>query len=159
MKQTDLPSFEACLELLHFGFRKITEGPDRMLARRGLARAHHRILYFIGRAGEIPMSELLHILGISRQALHRPMKQLREQGLIEAWPDPTDKRNLVLALTDDGRAFECALTEPQKELFAAALAEAGEGALSGWREIMEILARGTPWDERTIKSVTDESAL
>ena len=147
MKKTDPHSFEACLELLHFGFRNITEGPDRMLAQRGLARAHHRILYFIGRAGEVPMSELLHILGISRQALHRPMKQLREQGLIAARPDPADKRNLILSLTDEGRGFERALTEPQKQMFAAARAEAGDAALTGWRAIMEVLARGTPWDD------------
>ena len=147
MKKTDPHSFEACLELLHFGFRNITEGPDRMLAQRGLARAHHRILYFIGRAGEVPMSELLHILGISRQALHRPMKQLREQGLIAARPDPADKRSLILSLTDEGRGFERALTEPQKQMFAAARAEAGDAALTGWRAIMEVLARGTPWDD------------
>ena len=147
MKKTDPHSFEACLELLHFGFRNITEGPDRMLAQRGLARAHHRILYFIGRAGEISMSELLGILGISRQALHRPMKQLSEQGLIEARPDAADKRNLILSLTQDGQAFERALTGPQKAMFAAARAEAGDGALEGWRAIMEVLARGTPWDD------------
>ena len=147
MKKTDPRSLNACLELLHFGFRNITEGPDRMLAQRGLARAHHRILYFIGRAGEISMSELLAILGISRQALHRPMKQLREQGLIAARPEPSDKRNLILSLTEEGRAFERALTEPQREMFARARAEAGDAALTGWRAIMEVLARGTPWDD------------
>ncbi len=93
------------------------------------------------------MSELLHILGISRQALHRPMKQLREQGLIAARPDAADRRNLILTLTDEGRAFERALTEPQKAMFATARAEAGEEALAGWRAIMEVLARGTPWDD------------
>ncbi len=147
MKKTDPHSFEACLELLHFGFRNITEGPDRMLAERGLARAHHRILYFIGRAGRISMSELLHILGISRQALHQPMKQLRDQGLIAAEPDAADRRNLILTLTDEGRAFERALTEPQKEMFARAREEAGHEALDGWRAVMEVLAAGTPWNE------------
>ncbi|HHL19964.1 MAG TPA: MarR family transcriptional regulator [Aliiroseovarius sp.] len=147
MTKTDPHSLGACLELLHFAFRNITEGPDRMLVERGLARAHHRILYFIGRAGEVPMSELLHILGISRQALHRPMKQLREQGLIAARPDPADKRNLILSLTDEGRSFEHALTEPQRQMFAAARGEAGDAALAGWRAIMEVLARGTPWDD------------
>ena len=147
MKKTDPRSLEACLELLHFGFRHITEGPDRMLAQRRLARAHHRILYFIGRAGEISMSELLAILGISRQALHRPMKQLREQGLIAARPDAADKRNLILTLTEEGRSFERALTEPQKAMFARARDHAGDAALEGWRAIMEVLARGTPWDD------------
>ena len=93
------------------------------------------------------MSELLAILGISRQALHRPMKQLREQGLIAARPDPADKRNLILSLTEEGRAFERALTEPQKQMFAQARAEVGDAALDGWRAIMEVLARGTPWDD------------
>ena len=156
MKKTDPHSLEACLELLHFGFRNITAGPDRMLARRGLARAHHRILYFIGRAGRISMSELLNILGISRQALHRPMKQLRDEGLIAARPDPADKRNLILSLTDEGRAFERALTEPQKEMFARTRAEAGDAALEGWRAIMEVLARGTPWDDLKAGGTQDD---
>ncbi|HHL21305.1 MAG TPA: MarR family transcriptional regulator [Aliiroseovarius sp.] len=156
MKKTDPLSYEACLELLHFGFRNITEGPDRMLVERGLARAHHRILYFIGRAEEIPMSDLLHILGISRQALHRPMKQLREQGLIAARPDPADKRNLILSLTDEGRSFEHALTEPQRQMFAAARGEAGDVALTGWRAIMEVLARGTPWDDLKAEAARDD---
>ncbi len=147
MKKTDPHSLEACLELLHFGFRNITAGPDRMLAERGLARAHHRILYFIGRAGRLSMSELLKILGISRQAMHRPMRQLRAQGLIEAAPDPGDKRNLLLTLSPEGRAFERALTEPQKAMFAAARDELGEQALEQWRAVMAVLARGTPWED------------
>ena len=39
------------------------------------------------------------------------------------------------------------VTEPQKAMFARARKEAGDAALSGWRSVMEVMARGTPWDE------------
>ena len=61
------------IELLYFGYREFTAGPDRILAERGLSRTHHRILYFIGRNEAVSVSELLAILAVTKQALHGPL--------------------------------------------------------------------------------------
>ncbi len=139
-------SLDTCVELMHFSFRSIISEPDKLLRQRGLNRSHHRILHFIGRSDGLRLNRLLQILGVSRQALHRPLKQLAEQGLVEMTQLAEDRRNYRLVLTAEGRALERSLTGPQKEMFIQARAELGEEALKNWAAVMAILSRGTPWD-------------
>ncbi len=143
----DSVSLDMCIELLHFSFRNIISEPDRMLKQRGLNRSHHRILHFIGRSEGMRLNRLLHILGVSRQALHRPLKQLAEQGLVEMTQMAQDRRNYRLRLTAEGRRLEQRLSGPQKDMFAQARSELGEDALRNWASVMEVLSRGTPWDD------------
>ncbi len=44
------------VEGLHFGYRTFTAHPDRILAERGLGRAHHRVLYFVRRARRVAVT-------------------------------------------------------------------------------------------------------
>jgi hypothetical protein len=55
------------LELMYFGFRGLVDAPDRLLARRGLGRMHHRVLYFIARAPGLSVGDLLERLAITKQ--------------------------------------------------------------------------------------------
>jgi len=64
------------IALMHFGFRKMIEEPDRLLARRGFGRVHHRVLFFVARRPGLSVGELLAILDVSKQSLHRPMQDL-----------------------------------------------------------------------------------
>ena len=38
---------QAALAAFFFGYQAFTAKPDEILARRGLSRVHHRILFFI----------------------------------------------------------------------------------------------------------------
>ena len=38
---------QAAMEAFFFGYQAFTAKPDEMLAKRGLSRVHHRILFFI----------------------------------------------------------------------------------------------------------------
>ena len=69
------------IELLFFAYRDMTAGPDEMLARMGLGRAHHRVIHFVGRNPGITVAELLGILRISKQSLARVLKEVVERGL------------------------------------------------------------------------------
>jgi hypothetical protein len=53
------------IELLFFGYRDFTAEPDEMLAEYGFGRAHHRVIYFVGRHAGLSVSELLAILKIT----------------------------------------------------------------------------------------------
>jgi len=55
------------IELLYFAYRGFTGEPDRILADYGFGRAHHRVIYFVGRHPAITVSALLGILGIVPQ--------------------------------------------------------------------------------------------
>jgi len=59
------------IELLFYAYRDFTAEPDAMLARYGFGRAHHRVIYFVGRHPHMSVSELLGILRITKQSLAR----------------------------------------------------------------------------------------
>lgn len=126
--------------LLFFAFRALTAEPDRMLAERGLGRVHHRILYFVARSPGVRVGGLLATLGVSKQALHGPLRDLVRAGLVEASVPPGNRRAKELALTPAGERLERRLTGAQRRRFARAFGGAGAAAERGWREIMRRLA-------------------
>jgi DNA-binding MarR family transcriptional regulator len=128
------------LALLHFGFRAVVKGPDQLLARRGLGRVHHRILFFIARFPGCTVSELFATLGVTKQALHGPLQALARARLVVARPEPTNRRLRRLTLTAAGRALEERLSGAQRELFAAVFRRVGPAAAAGWRDVMRALS-------------------
>lgn len=132
------------LELFHFAFRAFTAKPDQLLEARGLQRVHHRILYFVGRNPEIRVSGLLAILGVTKQALHAPLRQLMAMNLIQDSPDATDKRGKCLSLTSDGIKLEAALSGAQRKLLTQVFEQAGVDGELAWRKVMEQLAVQLP---------------
>jgi DNA-binding MarR family transcriptional regulator len=138
--QNNQNSLNVALELFHFAFRAFTSGPDAILAEQGLARVHHRILYFVGRNPAISVNALLKILGVSKQALNGPLRALKELDLIAANADEFDKRIKRLTLTLQGQVLENRLSQSQRELMTQVFAEAGSEAEQQWRAIMQKLA-------------------
>ena len=108
------------LELLHFAFRQVVLEPDRILAEQGLARMHHRVLFMCRRTEDLAVGELQAILGVSKQALHRPLKDLIERELVASRPDTKDRRVSRLSLTEKGRRFEARVSGAQRKAFARA---------------------------------------
>jgi DNA-binding MarR family transcriptional regulator len=135
-------SLDDALELLHFGFREIVRDPDRLLARRGMGRVHHRLLYFCRRNPDPSITEVLAILDVSKQALHRPLGDLVRAGLIVVAPDAADRRTRRLALTKKGRAFEEQLSQLQRAEFARAFDEVGDDGARAWARVMSLLGHG-----------------
>ena len=132
------------LELFHFAFRAFTAKPDQLLEARGLQRVHHRVLYFVGRNPDIRVSGLLGILGVTKQALHAPLRQLIAMNLIQDSPDATDKRGKCLALTAEGTKLEAALSGAQRKLLASVFDQTGAEGESAWRAVMDQLAELLP---------------
>lgn len=128
------------VEALYFGYRAFTSLPDRILADRGLGRAHHRILYFVQRHPDIPMSDLLGLLKVTKQAIHRPVKDLESRGLLTLSPDPGDKRARRLAVTAAGAQLEAELTGAQARLLESVFADVDATAQAHWRAVMTRLA-------------------
>ncbi|QLI81761.1 MarR family transcriptional regulator [Chitinibacter fontanus] len=131
------------LELLFYGYKGFTAQPDAILAQRGLARVHHRILYFVGRQGGLSVNQLLAKLGVSKQALNAPLRQLQEANLICATPSEIDKRVKCLALTDEGIALEESLSGAQRLILDRVFAECGPTAETGFKQVLGVLAKLT----------------
>src|SRR6185503_12973654 len=94
------------LELMYFGFRGLVDAPDRLLSRRGLGRMHHRVMYFIARRPGLSVGDLLERLAVTKQALHRPLRELVSRRLVTIGADRNDRRVRRLALSKTGEALE-----------------------------------------------------
>src|SRR5215469_8755795 len=124
------------IELLFYAYRDFTAEPDAMLARYGFGRAHHRVIYFVGRHPHMSVSELLGILRITKQSLSRVLGQLVDQGFIQQRTGKSDRRQRLLELTAKGIDLERQLSENQRQRIARAYAEAGSQAVEGFRKVM-----------------------
>ncbi len=124
------------IEMLFFAYRDFTAEPDAILAEYGFGRAHHRVIYFVGRYPGMTVSELLGILRITKQSLSRVLGQLVREGFISQRRGTRDRRQRLLELTDKGRELEHRLTENQRVRIARAYREAGAEAVEGFRKVM-----------------------
>ncbi len=124
------------IEMLFYAYRDFISEPDSILAQRGLGRAHHRVIYFVGRNKDMTVSDLLAILKITKQSLSRVLRQLVDEGYVEQRPGPKDRRQRLLALTEKGRELEQQLTENQRARIGRAYREAGAEAVEGFRKVM-----------------------
>lgn len=131
------PEIRRGVELLYFGYSHLYRGIDEGLAGQGLGRAHHRSLYFIARQPDIMVSELLRVLGITKQSLGRVLGDLTERGLIETRAGRQDRRQRLLRVTAAGAALEGELFESLRERLSVAYAQAGQAAVTGFWAVLE----------------------
>jgi DNA-binding MarR family transcriptional regulator len=124
------------IELLFYAYRDFTSEPDAILAEYGFGRAHHRVIYFVGRHPGITVSELLDILRITKQSLSRVLGQLIDETFITQRTGLRDRRQRLLELTEKGVELERLLTERQRSRIARAYREAGAEAVEGFRKVL-----------------------
>lgn len=124
------------IEMLFYTYRDFIAEPDAILRQYGFGRAHHRVIYFVGRYPDMTVSALLDILQITKQSLSRVLGQLVREGYISQDKGPQDRRQRLLSLTEKGREMERALTADQRARFARAYRDAGAEAVEGFRQVM-----------------------
>ena len=124
------------IELVFYAYRDFTAEPDSILSRYKFGRAHHRVIYFVGRNPGITVSELLDILRITKQSLSRVLSQLVREGFITQQPGSRDRRQRLLELTPAGNELERQLSHSQRERIAQAYREAGAEAVEGYRKVI-----------------------
>jgi DNA-binding MarR family transcriptional regulator len=84
--------------------RRVSQIYDEALAPSGLRLTQRSLLNSIARAGKPTMGELAATLVLDRSALAHNLKPLEREGLVEVVADKQDKRNRLVALTEDGWA-------------------------------------------------------
>jgi len=84
----------------------------------------------------------LGYLGVSKQALNMPLRQLIEMNLVQSEAATDDKRKRVLGFTAEGAKLEQALRREQARLLQRVFAEVGEEAVQGWLRVNLALAAG-----------------
>jgi len=127
------------IEAMFFAYRGFTADPDRILAGLDYGRAHHRALHFINRMPGTTVTNLLAILGVTKQSLNRVLRTLIADGMVESRVGTADRRARHLVLTERGRELERQLSEAQRARMRAAYRAAGPEAVAGFRQVLEAM--------------------
>ena len=123
------------IELLFFSYRDFTEGPDKILEKINFGRAHHRVIYFVGKQKNLTIKELLSILKITKQSLSRVLNQLvKERYIILSVGD--DKRTKKLTLSKKGQELEKNLSKIQINKIRDVLLNFNEIDINGFKKIL-----------------------
>ena len=127
------------IEAMFFAYQGFTADPDRILATMAYGRAHHRAIHFIARKPGTTVTNLLNILGVTKQSLNRVLRTLVEDDLVASRVGKVDKRERNLYLTAKGADLERELSDAQRARMRAAYRAAGPGAVAGFRQVLEAM--------------------
>tara|TARA_Y100001970_G_scaffold92211_1_gene116376 strand:- start:467 stop:955 length:489 start_codon:yes stop_codon:yes gene_type:complete len=123
------------IELLFFSYRDFTAGPDAILEKINFGRAHHRVIYFVGKQKNLTIKELLLILQITKQSLSRVLNQLvKEKYIVVSVGE--DKRTKKLTLTQKGQDLEDQLTMIQTKRIKKIINKFSEKDINGFKKIL-----------------------
>jgi len=123
------------IELFFFSYRDFTAGPDKILEKISFGRAHHRIIYFVGKQKKITIKELLSILQITKQSLSRVLNQLVKQDYI-LLSIGLDKRTKNLSLTKKGEDLERKLSNVQINKIRNIIKKFNEKDINGFKKVL-----------------------
>jgi len=127
------------IEAMFFAYRGFTADPDRILEGHTYGRAHHRAIHFIRRSPGTTVTNLLAILGVTKQSLNRVLRTLIEDDLVEARVGTSDRRERNLYLTASGERLEDELSAAQRARMRDAYRRAGPEAVQGFRTVLEAI--------------------
>ena len=123
------------IELMFFSYRDFTSGPDRVLEKIKFGRAHHRVIYFVGKKNGLTIKELLSILQITKQSLSRVLNQLvKEKFIILSTGE--DKRTKKLTLSKKGQELEVKLSNIQITNIYNVIKNFDEIDINGFKKVL-----------------------
>lgn len=131
------PEIRRGMELMYFANSTLAASVEQKLTTLGLGRAHHRALYFISRHPDLTVSELLALLGITKQSLGRVLTELVDRGLVETRVGDRDRRQRLLRLSAEGNALVDDLFDTLRDIWSGAYAQAGQSAVGGFWSVLE----------------------
>ena len=123
------------IELVFFSYRDFTAGPDQILQKLHFGRAHHRVIYFVGKKDKITIKELLSVLKITKQSLSRVLNQLVKEGFIVV-STGIDKRTKNLSLTSSGLNLEKKLSTIQIKKIKNVINNFNQQDIDGFKKIL-----------------------
>ena len=140
------------IELLFFSYRDFTSGPDKILEKLNFGRAHHRVIYFVGKKNHITIKELLGVLQITKQSLSRVLNQLVSEKFILV-STGTDKRTKKLSLTEKGKKLENELSTIQIKKIREVINRFNVENINGFKQILYEMIEDN--NKKTFQEIND----
>lgn len=111
------------LDLIH-GIMHLYRSRQYKVLRDGphdITHMDSKVLHYFGRHPDATQSDLAEHSGRDKAQLARLIKGLRDRGLLAGHPDPQDRRNTQLSLTEDGKAVQRSLQTQARKVSANAV--------------------------------------
>ena len=140
------------IELLFFSYRDFTSGPDKILDKLNFGRAHHRVIYFVGKKNHITIKELLGVLQITKQSLSRVLNQLVSEKFILV-STGVDKRTKKLSLTEKGKKLENELSTIQIKKIREVINRFDVENINGFKQILYEMIEDN--NKKTFQEIND----
>ncbi len=105
MIRADQPLEPSLLALLNRATHWFQSGLAARLARAGVAPitpAHTMVLGYLGSREPISIAELARVAGVTRQTMHRAVRQLAQEGLVTADEGTGFPRTTLIRISDAG---------------------------------------------------------
>ncbi len=112
-----------------------------MLAAHGITEQQWRVLRVLDEQATLDVTQVAELSCLLRPSLTRISRALQEEGLIEAFHDPKDRRRTLLRISDKGRALVMELTPRSQAIYAELDGVIGEGKVSETVEMLESLLK------------------
>jgi len=90
----------------------------------GLTMPRLRALFYLGRSGAVPVGQIATGLGISQPSATETLEKLVSKGLVERTADPSDRRVVLVGLTERGKEMIDRPWETRRAVLASALSDA-----------------------------------
>ena len=140
------------IELIFFSYRDFTSGPDKILEKLNFGRAHHRVIYFVGKKNHITIKELLVVLQITKQSLSRVLNQLVKEKFIIV-STGVDKRTKKLSLTTKGKKLESELSSIQIKKIRGVINKFSEDNINGFKKMLYEMIEDN--NKKTFQEIND----
>ena len=130
---------DAAIVIFQKAYLAVVGGADELLAQQGLGRSHHKILFHVARHARCSVNDVREFIGVTRQALQRPLNDLHRLGYIETLVAPHNRRVHQLALTPEGARYEEAVSALVQAHFESAFSAVGADSQAQWQHTMQAL--------------------
>jgi DNA-binding MarR family transcriptional regulator len=136
-----IDEIDEAIVAFHHAYQAVIAEADELLAERGLARSHHKILYYAVRHAGCSVTDVRNFIGVSRQAMQRPLNDLHQRGLIELFVAPGNRRLHRVVLTREGADLERRVSGVMRHRFETAFSKVSKTARQNWFALMRAFER------------------
>ena len=121
---------------------RLSGAMGQALAERGLNTARAEVLYVLQNQGEMVQRQLSQWLHCTPRHVTTLIDTLADMDLVERKPHPTDRRAVLVALTEHGRAVSGALDTQRRTAASAILGDATDAELRSFISVADRIAAG-----------------
>lgn len=109
---------------------------DRFLAEHNLTVARAHILWLLHGMGPTAQHQLARQLRVTPRNVTGLVDGLTTAGLVERTPHPTDRRSVIISLTESGREFASSMDADRVAIAEKLFSEWSEDELEGFSRLL-----------------------